>query len=170
MGGETEQQISGWTVDTLHVYINRLIVEHEKFFRALFSEKDLRDNQRFEAQQLALKEALLAQEKLVNAALLASQTAVNKTDDAVGERFKTVNEFRGTLEDQARNLMPRQEALAIFAAQSDKIDKLEQRVQEINLQIRDIGGRARGINEGFGYIIGAIGVITAIIAIVLPRL
>jgi predicted mannosyl-3-phosphoglycerate phosphatase (HAD superfamily) len=71
VSGETEANISGWTVDTLHSHV-----------LAMLREKDLRDAQRFEARQLALRDALVGQEKAVNAALQAAQQAVQKAETA----------------------------------------------------------------------------------------
>jgi len=149
MSGETEQNISGWTVDTLHSHL-----------LAMLREKDIRDNQRFEAQQLALRDALTAQEKAVNAALLAAQTAVQKAESAAERRFESVNEFRAQLNDQATTLMPRGEALVLINAQAEKITILEGRVNSM-------GGRSAGLSEGWGYLVGAVGVILAIAGIVL---
>jgi len=61
----------------------------------LFSQKDLRDQQRFDAQQKALTDALLAAEKAVAAALTAADTAVNKAEQASERRLDGVNNGMG---------------------------------------------------------------------------
>lgn len=98
-----------------------------------------------------------AQEKAVNAALLAAQTAVQKAETAAERRFEAVNEFRGQLADQAANLMPRGEANVLFAGQSEKITALEARINES-------AGRSKGIDQFWGYLVGGVGLVLAILA------
>lgn len=148
MSGETEQNISGWTVDTLH---NHLF--------ALLAEKDARYAQRFDAQQQALRDALTAQEKAVNAALTAAQQAVQKAEMAAEKRFDAVNEFRGQLADQAKEFLPRNEYSVAHTALNEKVSTLEARANQMT-------GRTSGMSDGWGYIIGAIGALAAVVAIV----
>jgi len=107
MTGETRSDESGWTVDTLH---------------ALMNERDVRYEQRFQAQQKALQDALLAAEKAVSTAMASADRAVLKAENAAEKRFEGVNEFRATLADQAARLMPRQESEVSLAAMREKID------------------------------------------------
>ena len=93
------------------------------------------------------------------AALAASDRAVTKAEMASEKRFDAVNEFRSTLADQQRNLMPRAEVEIINKSVNEKIDKNDQRLTILE-------GKRQGISEGMGYIIGIIGVVSAIIAIV----
>lgn len=82
---------SGWTVDTLRIYLEALLAANQRNLENLFSAKDLRDQQRFDAQQKALTDALLAAEKAVAAALTAADTAVNKAEQAAERRLDGVN-------------------------------------------------------------------------------
>lgn len=148
MAGETEEKPSGWTVDTLHVH-----------FRQMMSDKDRRDEQRFEAQQQAVRDALVAQEKAVNAALLAAQQAVTKAEMAAEKRFDSVNEFRATLSDQANMLMPRSEATVLLAAQDQRLTVVEKRTQEDR-------ARSRGVGDAWGYLVAAVGLAGAVVAVV----
>ena len=81
------------------------------------------------------------------------------------------NEFRGSLEDIGKKQMPRTEAEALIRASeekaaaaagsnSDKIDQLQARMDRNE-------GRSGGFSAGWGYLIGAIGLIGSLIAIVL---
>ncbi len=70
---------------------------------------DRRYDERWRADQQAVKEALAAAEKAVSAALSAAEKAVEKAELATAARFESVNEFRAQLGDQARTLMPRAE-------------------------------------------------------------
>jgi hypothetical protein len=69
-----------------------------------------------------------AQEKAVNAALAASDRAVNKAEMASEKRFDAVNEFRAALNDSSRLLMPRSEAEQSYKVLANKVETLETRV------------------------------------------
>lgn len=68
-----------------------------------FAEAELRNEQRFQAQ-----------EKAVIAAMLSADRAVAKAEAASEKRFESVNEFRGTLSDQVRLFIPRSVVDPIF--------------------------------------------------------
>lgn len=86
--------------------------------------------ERAEAAQTAIATALLAQEKAVNAALTAAKEAVLKAEVAAEKRFESVNEFRATLADQQRSLMPRNEAEIKFNAIEGSIKLLTERYEK----------------------------------------
>jgi len=86
-----------WTVDTLYAY-----------FTALFREAELRNQQRFDAQEKAIEAARIAAGRAVEQALNAQQQAVDKAEAAAEKRFASVNEFRGQLSDQVRTFAPRE--------------------------------------------------------------
>jgi len=109
MGAKDEN--GGWTFKTLHAYFARWLTEKSK-----------RDEQRYQAQEVALTAALTSQEKAVNAALAAADRAVAKAEAAAERRFESVNEFRGSLSDMQTNLMPRQEAENRIKSLEDKLD------------------------------------------------
>ena len=66
-------------------------------------------DQRFASSEVAVTTALSSAEKAVGAALIAAEKAVEKAEAAQGRVNETQNEFRGTLRDQAADLMPRAE-------------------------------------------------------------
>ncbi len=178
MSGETEKSISAWTNDTVLIHLGKLVDERTSMLKALIdghdrryqerfvsvanqqAEKDVRDQQRFDAQQLALRDALLAQEKAVSAALLAAQEAVSKAEFAAEKRFDAVNEFRAQLADQAATLMPRAEMTVVVETQNEKIASLEKRANEAT-------GHASGSNDFWAYLVGAGALFAAIAAIVI---
>lgn len=97
---------------------------------------DLRYQQRFDAQsdalsaafasqQTAMSTALVTAEKAVLVAQAAADRAVSKAELAADKRFEGVNEFRETLADQQRTLMPRAEQEVINKAQDASIAKIE---------------------------------------------
>ena len=151
MSGETEAQISGWTVDTLHSHLVRMLEERDKRFE-----------QRFIAQQEAIQAALLAQKDAVAAALTAADRALTKAESASEKRFEGVNEFRSTLADQAALLMPRGEVSTLISALDGKVSDLADRVTRAE-------GRNAGValswaigTAGIGLLIGVIGIVMAL--------
>jgi len=147
VSGETEDQVSGWTTDTLRSHLLTLIGEKFDRLRSMLAEKDVRDQQRFDAQQLALRDALTAQEKAVNAALTAAEQAVQKAETAAEKRFDAVNEFRAQLADQAQTFMPRNEAQVLIDGQNDKIGGLETRINNLGISIERINAASSGAQE-----------------------
>lgn len=132
------------------------------------SATDLRYQQRFEAQSDALDAAFLSQqtamttafvvaEKAVQAALAAADRAVSKAELAADKRFESVNEFRQTLDDQQRTLMPRQEADVIFRGLAEKVGALERRITQ-----RD--AESSGTKGGWVLAIGAIGFVVMMLS------
>lgn len=114
---------------------------------------------RFDAQDRAVASALAAQEKTVAAALASADRAVSKAELASDKRFEGVNEFRQSLADQARLLMPRLEAEQIVKGLTEKLDALTAR-----LNTRDDQGKGAG--NLWGYIVGAVGLVATIAALV----
>jgi hypothetical protein len=127
--------VEGWTVETLG--------EH---FDIRLADKDLRDQQRFEAQSSAIAAALLAAEK-----------AVSKAETANERRFEGVNEFRQTLSDQAATFISRTE----FEAQ---LKSVTERVQELATRVDKTEGRSGGLNSFLSYLIAGAAIIVAIIS------
>jgi hypothetical protein len=159
-GGETEKDVSAWTVDSLKEYVLALMSQHDRRLTELGMEKNLRDEQRFQAQQTAVRDALTAQQQSVGAALLAAQDAVNKAETAAEKRFDAVNEFRAQLADQAATLMPRQETQVL-------LDNLAQRITSLERRINEAGGRSSGLDAAWGYAIGALGFLIAVATLVI---
>lgn len=130
MSRETEAEVSGWTTDTLLTHLLTLL-----------EERDRRYGQRFDDQNAA-----------VSAALAAAEKAVVKAETATERRFEGVNEFRNTLADQARDLMPRKESEQLHQAAAARLDALERRVDKRE-------ARSGGITDYRGYLIGAAGLL-----------
>lgn len=126
MSGETEQNISGWTVDTLHVHLQKQIA-------------DLRT---------LLDERYSTQTRNVDSALAA-----------VDKRFDAVNEFRQTLSDQTSSFMPRIEAEARMTAFDIQLRALNQIVTRHQ-------GRTTGMDKSWVMLVGAVGVIATLVALV----
>lgn len=105
------------------------------YVEALFREKDLRDEQRFDAQAIATQ-----------AALAAVKEAGAKAENASEKRFDAVNEFRRTLTDQAATFVSRVE----FNALKERMDRND--------------GKASGISALWGIIVAIGGLVAAGVA------
>ena len=149
--------------DLRDVQIRRLednLQEHKRFNEIFFKEYELHSDKIFTERDLRLAQKFQS---------LAE--AINKADQATEKRFDSVNEFRGTLTDQQRTLLPRLEYEAghknlselvassvktlgdTILTQKERIDKLDNRKE---------GGMAMWI-----LIVGVIGFLTGLISFVL---
>lgn len=118
--------------------------------KELLNAADKRYEQRFNAQETAVAAGLNAQEKAIAAALSAAKEAVTKAEIAAEKRLDSVNEFRGQLRDQQATFISKAEAEQRLLALSEKLNSLQQRVDKNE-------GKNSGFSEGWGYVIGAIG-------------
>jgi hypothetical protein len=100
-----------------------------------------------------------AQEKAVQSALASADRAVAKAEAASDKRFEAVNEFRASLNDNTRTLMPRAEYEQAIKAVNEKIETLTARINT-----RD--DRGRGIGEGWAFLASAIGLIVSVITVI----
>jgi hypothetical protein len=136
-----------WSLDTLRVHLIALIDANDK-----------RYEQRFQASQEAVALGFSAQKSAVDSALAAQNTAVIKAEVSTEKRFESVNEFRNTLADQQRNLMPRSEVDVLVHAINAKIDALEKMMDKWEAE------RA-GLKGGWGYAVGAIGFLLTLVTL-----
>jgi hypothetical protein len=137
-----------------------MAVTLREYFDARLADASRETAGRFAAMEKATASALAAAEKATGAALDAAQRAVEKAETASEKRFEGVNEFRAALSDQTSSLMPRAEAESRFHAIESKIDALASRMDRNE-------GRGSGLGAGWSYLIGAVGLIGSLIAIVL---
>jgi hypothetical protein len=148
MSGETRTNISGWTVDTA--------LEH---VMAQIASNDRRYEERFAASQKALELGLAGTKSEINAALVAADRAVQKAEAASEKRFEGVNEFRSTLSDQQRTLIPRQEVDVLVRGLDEKIAQL---TKQFDAVIAERGG----VKVGYGYAVGVAGFVLVLLGLV----
>ena len=128
---------------------------------------DLRDL--FNAQIINLHTLIDANDKSYNqrfdnvveatkSALAASDRAVNKAEVASEKRFDAVNEFRATLSDQQRNLMPRNEVEILINGLNEKVD---------SLSMAAISKQSEGVGQRTGMATAALiaGVVSAVVGV-----
>jgi hypothetical protein len=102
-------------------------------------------------------------QKAVDAALSAAEKAVVKAEGAAERRFDSVNEFRATLEDQQRLLIPRLEAESRMAA-------IDRRLEIAERVLAEGSSRRLGSQATIAYGIAAISSLIAIASFLIPLL
>lgn len=126
-------------------------------------------DQRFDGQQLALKDALISQEKAVAAALEGTKEAINKADVATDKRFDLLSEkIDGAVLTISKSLGQS----GLYVTQSDLnivVDKIQTNF-EIALRpvlafMNSSQGQQKGISASWGAIIGIVGLIATILGI-----
>jgi len=131
------------------VDLKDLIDSQIKNIHTLIEANDKNYNQRFENVLQATQSALAASDRAVTKAEMASE-----------KRFDAVNEFRATLADQQRNLMPRAEVEIMMKSINEKVDALN--VLTIAKQSEGLGQK-----QGMGTIAVIAGVISAVVGILI---
>ncbi len=106
-----------WTIDTLHEYL----IAQIRNLRELLDERDRLYKERNDSQRTAVDAALTAVKENTKSSFDASEKAIVKAEDAQREYNIRSNEFRGQLDDQAKTLMPRPEALTMFKSVEEKL-------------------------------------------------
>ena len=105
--------------------------------RNVMSAKFERVDTKMDERDRRYEDRFIAMDDKTSLALNASEKAVVKAETATEKRFDGVNEFRGTLSDQAANLLPRAEANAKFTALEEKFLSLKDEL-------------SRSVNTGLG--------------------
>ena len=85
-----------------------------------------------------------------------------KAETASEKRFESVNEFRGTLDNQQRTLIPRSEVAVIVDGLNEKINQLTKQVDATATQVLQTQSAAAGVRGGWGYAVGVVGLLLAL--------
>ncbi len=136
-------------VTQVETLIERIRALDEKF-TLLFTETEKRNAQRFDAQQEAVRQALLSAEKAVTKAEIASE-----------KRFEGMNEFRQSLTDQTNTYMPRAEYTVQHKALSEKVDIMIDRISINERSISEIKDRGSGRNDIWMILVTVVALIIA---------
>jgi hypothetical protein len=146
VSGETEENVSGWTVDTLRLSLEAQISHMRFMLQERYETQTKAVEAAFRAQETAMAAALTSAEKAVQTALAAAEKAVVKAEIAAEKRFDGANEFRGQMNDMIATLMPRREA-------EQRIDQLHEKntttaVRLESLTTRgELGGAIAGMKD-----------------------
>lgn len=160
---------------SLREYVDRLFTEHTARFASVDSRFDKINHQVQEYQQVANSQAAIAEslksfkeqvglelkahKEAVANAMVAAKEAVTKAEMANEKRFEGVNEFRATLADQQRTLMPRSEVDLALRALAEKIAD----IQSAMVESRASKG---GMREGWAWAIGVFGFIVSVLLLI----
>jgi hypothetical protein len=121
------------TIDTVSSRLAELKELMQTKFEATKNIADERDR-RYEDRFTAMDEK-------TSLALTSSEKAVTKAETATEKRFDSVNEFRGSLKDQAATLLPRVEADTRFHTLDSKLEDLKADIA--NLRESRSGGEGK---------------------------
>lgn len=89
------------------------------------------------ANELLQRERVESLRREADALRIAGEKAVSKNETTTETRFKSVNEFRAQLTDQATTFLPRTEAAAEINALAVRITALTERTAALDLQAKD---------------------------------
>lgn len=148
----TPERTTGWTVETAMDHVLTVLRAY-----------DARYEQRFAGQEKAIELGLSEQKSSVAAALISAERAVQKAEMAAEKRFESVNEFRSTLADQQRNLMPRSEVAVIASGLTERVAALKEIVDRLQAE-------RKGIVGGWGYAVGVAGLVALVTAFLMQFL
>lgn len=115
--------------------------------RALLAEKDLRDQQRYEAQQTAMSAALEAADKFNLMILSAQKEAVTKAEVAADKRFDLLNELR------------------MGVATHEQMEALEKDVTRLREEVTGLRQRAVGVSSSLAMMLGVGGLVIGVISV-----
>lgn len=150
-----EPQITQEALDRLEGNLRTVIAEAKAHMLLLRDADNLRYEQRFKDSGTA-----------VQAALGAADRAVMKAEGAAEKRFEGVNEFRQTLADQQRTLIPRAEAevrMGTIEARLTEIKRdFESRLVSLVASNTERSGKEEGAKITWAYIIGAAGLLLSL--------
>jgi hypothetical protein len=150
-GGQTANNVSGWTTDTLKEMQQRMDELRQKFMDERQTASDKRTN-----------EALLAVKESAALALESAKEANRKSELQSDKRFDSVNEFRKTLADQTSTFVPRPEFAAAMSSLTDKFESntklIMGRVDALSMRVTESQAVKTGSSEVW-VSLGAIGML-----------
>jgi anti-sigma-K factor RskA len=137
-----------------------------KVLEILISERDRQYHQKFEDLEKAIAIALTSAKEASKDALNAASVAVQKAEVANEKRFDSINEFRSTLADQQRTLLPRSEAEVRFISLAERVELL-QKMQDRKSGVDD--GHKEKSNDSksmWAIVIAATGIVVALVTVI----
>jgi hypothetical protein len=149
---------NGWTIETVLSHVLSLIEARYNATAARIDAVEQRLTERLNVADRNLHNTMVAQKESVLTAIAASDRAVTKAEISAEKRFESVNEFRNTLSDQQRNLMPRAEVAEVVNGLREKIAALEK-------QMDNFHSERQGLRGGWGFAVGVVGLVLTLITI-----
>lgn len=115
------------------------------------------------------REALAAHERLDIIRWESSNRSVDKATFSLEKRLDGMNEFRSQLATQARDFMPRKEYEQLHLVLDAKVEaatkSLGGKYDQIASRLDINQGRSSGLNAGWGYLVGLVGLLSTIITL-----
>jgi hypothetical protein len=165
MSGETERNVSGWTVDTLREHLTTLTTQLRAAFEAADFAADVRNEQRFTAQQQAIKDALTSQKEAVAAALVAAEKAVLVAETNAEKWRGAANEWRGAMNDRERTLMPRSEAEQRYSSITNRQEQSDKTNTEAIKMLTAVVEKSAGRREGLMIVFAVVAALATVVTI-----
>jgi hypothetical protein len=147
--------------------IRILMLEKATHLLQVMDERNVRYEQRF-----------TAMDEKTSLALTSSEKAVTKAETATEKRFDAVNEFRGSLKDQADTLYPRTEAETKFRSYDEKLDDMKKEISSLREYKSENQGKTVAVEKNFDVerlqkstnistIIAAVAAVAAVCAVII---
>lgn len=126
--------------ETVSHWLERLIRENDRRYSERFEGQERAVAAAMAAAEKAVAAAMAAQEKAISAALMASEKAIGKAQQAQEGVNMRQNEFRASLDDYTKLMLPRLEADA-------SLKEIRNLIAVINSQVEEL---RRGASHGSG--------------------
>jgi len=166
MPGETGREVSGWTIDTAMVQMQKQHDDLESMLEERYRTQTKAVDAAFSAQQLAMTTALAAAERAVQTALVSAEKAVIKAEAAADKRFESVNEFRQTLSDQTATFATRESVDQNISGLNVRMRELTALVAVNSGRIDSMVGQKSGGKDAWMYLTGFIGVAIGVAGVI----
>ena len=160
-------------------------ISMREFLERIIEERDRLYDARFRAAEIAVVSAFDAQKEAVAAAFLASKEAIGKAENAQTAYNVAHNDLSRKMDEQNKATIPRPETTALFRAVEDKIiamqgsydgkleslrasfeksnENLVKEIAGLREYRSETSGKTLGVATLWGYLVGAAGVILAVI-------
>lgn len=106
---------------------------------------------------LRMEERMAAADKALLIAVGMVKETADKTERSVEHRLDGLNEFRGAMADQAKEMMPRNESQLQHRANGERLTALVDALSTLTARVNLIEGRRGGSETIIGYVVGALG-------------
>lgn len=120
---------------------------------------------RFNLIEQSISERFAANTIAVDAAFAAAKEAVLKAETATEKRLEGLNELRGAMGDQQRLLIQRSEVELMRDAMGERVNGLKSQIDGIAAVVEAVRSERRGMVGGWGYAIGLIGIVVALVTL-----
>ena len=147
MSGETEREVSGWTVDTLHKHLADAMQAHkDSHTQAGQAGLMIWDDHRREHEQ--------------------QQRAIDRADQAINARLAGINEFRAQLRDQQGTFITREVLDATVTALNQAIRANADKIDALATRIDRSEGQGSGLSSAWQLVLGFGGLLAAVSTVI----